>query len=523
MLNNCPNLYKDLWANKGLSKRLMNRINPTKGPSRVVEAFNNLANNKKVDEAGHSFETIPAQFKKAFEEYDIDKIEYLSSKFQGYFVANFSDLLSNTIQNNKELGFVLSKNQIKQDAVDLFCRLLDKVEKVPVADLLKLNEYIKNNDNYVYKVIQNTQGTSKMIENQSKLVLTNEQKMQIETAIKTTIQKEIQGSTPLGKVYIDPTLKNHKIPTRKIRSASDNAVLTPGTKVYGEKDNNLKLFGIYWKDGKNGRGDIDLSVNLLKENYETVDHCYYWNLKTIAAIHSGDYTSAPNGAVEMIVLDKEKMRENDIRYAVVNVHGFNVPFSQADNLRFIQMERNGSIDETVLTKNERNYGEVIIDGKLFEPLLVKNPIALTQNSTQCSPVVYDVKEDCFIWLDNTRELNTFTPCDNIANIESMNQNTKDLYKALHNFIPNMYDMFEQYGIAAGEMVDSPELADTLFLSKNIDTEKSQLKEDVKVYTSQDLSVIMNDFCGIPKKIDVPEEPQKEITLNLEKVIDTPVL
>ena len=52
MLNNCPNLYYDIWKDEGLYKRLMNRIDSHTGPERVVKAFDNLANKIKKDENG---------------------------------------------------------------------------------------------------------------------------------------------------------------------------------------------------------------------------------------------------------------------------------------------------------------------------------------------------------------------------------------------------------------------------------------------------------------------------------------
>ncbi|MFF5083618.1 MXAN_6230/SCO0854 family RING domain-containing protein [Actinoplanes sp. NPDC000266] len=95
-------------------------------------------------------------------------------------------------------------------------------------------------------------------------------------------------------------------------------------------DGTLRLF-LHWQDAEEHRVDLDLSCVFFDERWRRVGYCDYTQLRfaVVAAIHSGDLTSAPGplGATEFLDLDLARLAGRRVRYAVPIVFSYNeVPF-----------------------------------------------------------------------------------------------------------------------------------------------------------------------------------------------------
>lgn len=528
MLNNCPNLYYDIWKDEGLYKRLMNRIDSHTGPERVVKAFDNLANKIKKDENGKDIIPVPRQFEKAIDNLikvssfeNVQKFNKLADNFPGYFVQHYIQYVDEAAKEDNGLALTSIANKI------MYCN-------VPVQSMLTMyNSFELRNKEHENRIYKNKNGKLLVSDNKP-LHLSDAQMNNIRNIIRQTIVHNISDTKQLGKVYIDPKLEDIKIPLRDMRDCSAGNIITPYSKLSGNQDKNLLAYGIYWKNYKdnNGhevRGDIDLSVKFYNDKNIAVDTLYYYNLKSGKfGVHSGDYTDAPNGATEMVLLDKKAMKDAGIKYAVVEIHGFSVPFNKAEGLKFIEMEKEGSLgeymdtrkachrdhdaeyddyDETIdFTKDERS---VIFLGKQFEISQIEHPIKINAASTMATPCVYDVENDVTYWIDHVDSLNLG---QNVVSNDLNKQTSVELGYILNNAIPDMKQLFDLYAEGCGELTADIKEADTVFSLYPLDVQKEGLKENAKVVSSYDLDYISNEFCGKSEKLDNPvanKELEKE--------------
>ncbi|MGN0290509.1 MAG: hypothetical protein ACI4C5_01150, partial [Lachnospiraceae bacterium] len=370
-------------------------------------------------------------------------------------------------------------------------------------------------------------GRTFVVENDMHLsdILRNEIILSLKDALneksRTVHEKEFQGKT----VYIDKELENIKAPLRSIRNASKGQTLTPFSKIKGREDKNIAAFGIFWKNKDNERADIDLSVKLLDKKGELVDNIYYGNLKGEKGlgVHSGDFTSgmiAPeiNGAEEFIFLDKTLMKENGVRYAVAVVNGFNASFCDADSLRMIVEEKSGDL-KNVWTKN----GDVPrFKGELMDPREMHYSYRLTQNATVASSFIFDTETNEFISLDSVKDLGLV---QNIAGTETSGMINADVYKAFHNDIPSMYELFTTSLVNSGcVLTHDIKEADVIFSSKTVDIAKEGCKKQPHVITAFELDEISTKFCDPHVKTEnellIQETTQEKHLLAVEEALES---
>ena len=142
--------------------------------------------------------------------------------------------------------------------------------------------------------------------------------------IKQTLIQRFATLEPLGKVWLDPSLMDCPLPSQQ-RSASEGLVnVARGTRLSindAEEKNTLRFF-IYWV-GK----DIDLSATFHYEDFSVMEQLSYTRLrlKSFKAFHSGDITSAPNGASEFIDITIDGALKKGARYLTMNVLVYNGP------------------------------------------------------------------------------------------------------------------------------------------------------------------------------------------------------
>lgn len=122
----------------------------------------------------------------------------------------------------------------------------------------------------------------------------------------------------MGKVYIDPALAGYSVPFGQRTAQKSLLTVGRGTRIDLGDEKIMRAF-LWWNEqgiDKTGntytidRTDLDLSCAVLDESFNYIDHCAFTQLRTEGLTHSGDITSAPDGACEFIDIDFERLSPN---------------------------------------------------------------------------------------------------------------------------------------------------------------------------------------------------------------------
>lgn len=263
------------------------------------------------------------------------------------------------------------------------------------------------------------------------------------TGIENVLRARFDSLDDLGKVFIDPALKDCPIPL-SLRSASDGLeVVGRGTKIALTDKNTLRLF-IYWVGQ-----DIDLSAAAYNEDFSQSWQISYTNLteRGIKSCHSGDIVSAPNGAAEFIDVDMKSALKAGARYVVMNVYVFSGPTFAEHKKCYAGW----------MTRNSPNKNEI------YDPKTVDQKIDVTSESRTAIPVVFDLKERKAIWLDMVTA-NRGMDGRRVNSVETNRASIIDVVEGAMSLDnkPTLFDLFTLHAEARGEIVNDIEDAEVVF-------------------------------------------------------------
>lgn len=340
-------------------KRLARQINPRKiGGKRVVNFFNVIGGSKDFKtSAGVAQENLVNGL------YSSDFIEFINSlkKKVGKLIRSVDVILRN---GNKE-------------SLDLLVTTLDgNLEGVSGRNLLSLYQHIQNRieGNSNTRIFVNKLGRGYVIpDNRDDLKTASAKK------ILKLIENEIYRRVPvIENLVVDPIVNGVAVPLSEKSKSDGLGVLPRGSIVnIGEIKGNASLrFFIYWKE--NGqRTDYDLSGAFYGENMSFIDQISWTHLRSGDGkiVHSGDFTSAPNGASEFIDIQLDKL-DPKIKYIIPTINKFaGHTFKECEECFFGFMER---------PENGR--------GLPYEPTTVKTKFNVKGDGGVAYPLVF-VKEN----------------------------------------------------------------------------------------------------------------------------------
>jgi len=244
----------------------------------------------------------------------------------------------------------------------------------------------------------------------------------------------------LGKVYVEQGLHDFTVPFSQRSASKALKTVSRGSKLALPDGNTIRFF-LWWREGQ-GRADIDLSAVGLDSSHILREQITYYNLQSLGGGHSGDITSAPEGASEFIDIDITRFREAGIRYVLISINSFTQqPFCD--------------LPECFAGFMVRQFPN---SGEIYEPSTVENKIDITSNTRACIPLMIDLDERIVIWTDLA-----LTQLPEVNNVAGTSSTLSILSQAMTSLVKtSLYDLFTLHAEARGQQVFEKDKADTIF-------------------------------------------------------------
>lgn len=445
-LNSMSNPTEDMLRYKEEWKRLGEKLHPGEFASRFpksFEAFNVVRNNLE-------FEKFIAAVEKAISNLDVATASALLSKRPGEFARRIDQLLRNST-SVEDTNTILSS----------FEKVADKVSTVVLWQLYgHIAHRSETSPTDIRTFMPKGEVANLVTVPETREPLSLFAVSKVAAIVEQALVKQYSTKDSLGKVYVDEKLKQFAIPS-SVRNASRALnTLGRGSRISVGKDaatDVLRLF-VWWKDG-DYRTDLDLSVGLLDEYFNMTSHISYTHLRSNGAVHSGDITSAPNGASEFVDLDVAALRARGIRYAVMSVYSFtHQPFFDLPECFAGFMLRE---------KDNSNFAQ---SGGIFDAKTVEQAFDLTSDTQISVPLIFDLEKGEAIWADIALKHNLLEN----RNIENNRASLQNVVRGIVSVEkPTLYDLFISHADARGELVLSISEADTVFEAKGMRPTVSQ--------------------------------------------------
>ncbi|MGE6259958.1 TerD family protein [Heyndrickxia sporothermodurans] len=426
LLENCSNLEEGMKKYKNRWIRLGERLHPFEFKQlypRTQTAFRKIRNNEQI-------ETFNSQLVKAIKQKDFHTAINLLKQRPGEFA--------------RKLDYLLREHPHPFVVVEEFEKIAASISTTVLLQVI--NHFKNRNSEKDIRVFFPKGNISKLFAIDNGLPKLDEDICQTIIQIcESTLVNMFSKRDSLGKVYIDEALKDYVV-TFSQRSANKSLrSIVRGSKIDIPNDAKTIRSFIYWKEPQNDRVDIDLSAVIYSEKWEYLEHISYTNLRSgkLVAYHSGDITSAPNGASEFIDIDIHSVQRSGGRYVVFSIHSFSDQvFSE--------------VPECFIGWMLRQYPN---SGEVFEPKTVEDKIDVTSSTKIGIPMIVDLYENKIIWADialksNPRYYN---------NVEGNQMGMILIGKALTTMNKtNLYDLLQLHVQARGEICHNKGEADIIF-------------------------------------------------------------
>ena len=271
---------------------------------------------------------------------------------------------------------------------------------------------------------------------------------------------------PLGLCWLDERLKSYNVPFAMRSAAKSLHTVARGSRIpfpsgQGQQRETMRFF-IWWRDGKS-RTDLDLSALVLDGNFVFQTALAYYNLKELGGYHSGDITSAPDGASEFIDIEVPTLLDRGSRYVMMVVSSFTTqPYCDLPECFAGFMHRTHPAS-----------------GEIYEPRTILNKFDLTANTTIAIPLILDLSQRQVIWTDLSLKRNPSTANNVHGNRSSLSLLCESMVSLRK---PSLHDLFELHIEARGQTAPRDD-AQTIFSSQPGDG----------TVTAYDIPLILSDY------------------------------
>ena len=326
------------------------------------------------------------------------------------------------------------------------------------------------------------------------------------------IRVQLSTKDNIGKVYIDPALKNCPIPVAGRADSGRNRTVATGTKLPICKDADVLRAALYKKGEKNGF--FDFSAAFLDKNYALVKQVSWNNLKEGFSYHSGDCADTRRGVTEIIDVDLQKIKREcpQAKYVVYGGMAWE-GFTTVNGLDqcFLTLSEVSSIGEGA----PKSYA-----AKPLDPKDVRFRVDLTGDSFANIPVLYDLesREVSILNLPTFHRVSDFAApkihrhfdlpkgCEAIENYSG--ELALTAYYINERLIldkPNIYDLaMMNVEARGGELVENRKDADVIF-----STDREEVKEGQKLVSVYDKDIITTEYI-VPKVEKAAEEKRDAV-------------
>lgn len=340
------NQYREAW------KRIAERLHPHEYPQFAnAQRFFSVA---RKEEAAKSF---AAKIETAFAQQDVLGATKILVRVPGILFRSLDRIL---------------RTCKPEETDEIFSLLEQSAGKVAMRVLFAVREHLQNrNKQTVKRIFANSKGKAFVV-NDEREKLNNDLVCKALQMLDDAISRRLPV---VEHLIFDPAVLDVALPTSNKNMASGFSVMPRGSAaaIAGE----FLRFFVYWKQ-KHERTDYDLSVLLLDKNFERVAQVSWTSLRADGiGKHSGDITSAANGASEFIDID---LRAPGIHCIIPQINIYSgESFMDAEEALF------GFMTRTVGQK-----------GKPFEPRSVQMKSDLRGKGKVALPVAF-VKSDDGTW------------------------------------------------------------------------------------------------------------------------------
>lgn len=461
------NNYEDLLRHKSMFLRLGEKIHPGEYKTRYAntfKCFDGLRNNAKNLQS----KTFNSRKERAFKNKDIHTVLKLLEQRPGEFARSLNRvlLLAEEIEYNT--------NAVIQ------CFVKAAYNNVPISTLLTIANYFENrSSNNNLRVFYPKGQMAKLYARENNLEdLDIDTLVSVSELLSDLMNSMLAEKTDLGKVYIDPEIRQYVAPL-KLRDMSKTSKPVERGSKFDITSDNIRFY-CHWLnavvDEREWRTDLDLSIGMYNEDFKMVDHVSFFKTQAEGCQHSGDFTDAPHnkgGATEYVDIKLDKVRK-DARYIVVTVHSFSSqPFYQ--------------LPEAFVGYIEIPEGATIAS---YEPSLAKVKLDLTSEERSTIPCVIDVKTKKLVWADLGSGINDYSR----TVLDNKSRTTVILEGLVKTTKPNLYELVSMNAHARGKIVDDIKEADIIFISDkdkldDNDTVRNRIVEKVIQSVDEDGNTI----------------------------------
>ena len=220
-----------------------------------------------------------------------------------------------------------------------------------------------------------------------------------DAAVVRAVEEALRQRGQLGRIAVDHGLyEGYTVPLGQRSASPGLRTAGRGTRLPLPAGETIRFF-LHWRDlpevtepsgppvTVNSRGtrvDLDLSAFFVSEDFTRTEQIAYYNLRSTAAVHSGDLTSAPDGAAEFIDVTLAEALRQGWRYVVMTVHSFSHhQLSEVPECWAGAMARGADPQS----------------GEVFEASTVMQRLDLVSPTFNATPFVIDLAERRLIWWD----------------------------------------------------------------------------------------------------------------------------
>ncbi|PZR77761.1 MAG: hypothetical protein DI537_42815, partial [Stutzerimonas stutzeri] len=421
LLEGLPNLAEDMMRNRERWLRLGERLKPgiaknAKRFPKVAAAFDRLRNNPK------GIVTFNKQMEESMRHgaIDIDFINLMKER-----PGEYARKLDKMLREATDARLVVAGFKVV-------------VDKLPEKLLLELRKYFGSRDILDKRMFfPKGQANKVQIVEDKRKPIPDASAIKIIEVIDADLRRRYAELEPLGKVWIDPALKDVLLPfNRRGDSSTVGEAVSKGSR-YPFNGDVVRGF-VWWKNGAEGRygsnrTDVDLSMVLFDENMKQSGHIAFTNLHGAGMAHSGDIQDAPNGASEFIDFDVNVVRKTGARYLALSVISYTGQTFDTFPCFAGFMER-----------------DKLKSGKVYEPESVRLKFDIASKSTSHMPVIFDLVERKVIYADMSSSGGRYVA---VAAQSSKNEAMTQGMLSLPQRKPTVYDVVLLNAQARGTIVE----------------------------------------------------------------------